>query len=122
MYTPSTSIVELAVQNLNCKPVSEEESQLEVCRKIAGWGDDKTTSTRLGHQTERREILEYYEGINSTTILGELFGHSKPRRFVRITLRESAVVEHGQTEDGEIANMSFLKARGAFDLPAQSIW
>jgi hypothetical protein len=89
---------------------------------MAGWGDDHSTPTRVGFRTKRREILEYYDGVNSTTILGELFGQSKPRRFVRIKIHESLPAAQGQTEDTEDTNMDFLRRRGAFDVPPQSIW
>lgn len=89
---------------------------------IAGWGDDQLSPLRVGHQTKGREILEYYDGINSTTILGELFGQNEPRRFVKITVGESSGVEQGHTEDVESLNMDFLRRRGAFNLPPRSTW
>lgn len=89
---------------------------------IAGWGDDQLSPLRVGHPTKRREILEYYDGVNSTTILGELFGKNKPRRFVKIIVGESSVVEQGQMEDVASMNMDFLKRRGAFDLPPKPTW
>ncbi|KAJ9614358.1 hypothetical protein H2200_002494 [Cladophialophora chaetospira] len=88
---------------------------------MAGWGDDHSATTQVDNQTTRKEILEYHDGVNSTTILGELFGNHNPQRFVRISLRDSARAEQGQAEDVEIANMDFLRRRGAFDLPTQAI-
>ena len=115
-------IVRPRATDFDAGTVSEEESQLETCRKMAGWGDDHSTPTQVGFRTKRREILEYYDGINSTTILGELFGQNQPQRFVKITIHESPPVTQGQTEDTEDVNMAFLRRRGAFDLPPQSIW
>lgn len=89
---------------------------------IAGWGDDQVSPARVGHQTKRREVLEYYDGVNSTTILGELFGQKKPQRFVKITVNESSPFEQGQIEDAESMNRDFLRRRGAFNLPPKPTW
>ena len=122
MFAPNTSVIVSSPAASDPGTVSSEESQLEVCRMIAGWGDDQLSPARVGHQTKRREILEYYDGVNSTTILGELFGQTKPRRFVKITVGESNPIEQGQIEDTESINTDFLRRRGAFSLPPKPIW
>ncbi|KAK5062908.1 hypothetical protein LTR84_004984 [Exophiala bonariae] len=115
-------VVDLFPTTSDPATVSPEESQLETCRMIAGCGDDQLSPLRVGHQTKKREILEYYDGVNSTTILGELFGQDEPRRFVQITVGESSGIELSQAEDVESVNMDFLRRRGAFHLPSKQIW
>jgi hypothetical protein len=66
--------------------------------------------------------LEYHDRVNSTTILGELFGQSKPQRLVRIALSKTPYSEPGQTEALEDVDMDFMRRRGAFNLPSQSVW
>jgi hypothetical protein len=105
--------------------VLEEDFQLSICRKIAGWGDDhstKSTPSQVGCPTKSREILEYHDGVNSTTILGEFFCRNKPRRFVKIMLRESVSGEQGESNNVEAANMDILRRRGALVFPPQEIW
>jgi hypothetical protein len=105
--------------------VPEEDCQLRICRKIAGWGGNHSTRSKIaqmGCPTRKRELLEYHDGVNSTTILGELFCQNNPQRFVKIMLREAVPVEQGQSEDVEIANMDFLRRRGALSFPPQPIW
>lgn len=89
---------------------------------IAGWGNDQLSPLRVGYPAKRREILEFYEGVNSTTILGELFGQNEPRRFVKIIVGESRTIEQRQMEDIASMNMDFLRRRGAFDLPPKPTW
>ncbi|RFU27849.1 hypothetical protein B7463_g8504, partial [Scytalidium lignicola] len=117
----STSPAEWATQQVlpdsDGDTVTEEDTQLETCRKIAQWSDDPVSPTRVGHPVQGREVLEYHDGVNSTTILGELFGQKRPRRFVRILLREPAPMEQGQRVGTENANMEFLRRQGAFSLP-----
>jgi hypothetical protein len=104
----------------DAETVSEEDTQLETCRKIAQWDDVCASPLRIGHPAQGQEILEYHDGVNSTTILGELFGQRNPRRFVRILLREPVAMDQGPKKDIENANMDFLQRRGAFLLPPRS--
>jgi hypothetical protein len=76
----------------------------------------------MGQPTQGREVLEYHDGVNSTTILGELFGHKNPRKLVRILLRESVPAEQPQTERLENTKLEFLRSIGAFTFPPTSIW
>ena len=115
-------MVEPGARDLGSGTVTEEESQLETCRKMAGWGEDQSTPASMSGRTEEREILEYHDGVNPTTILGELFAQSKPRRFVRVAVRDVFPMQQDQTEDIMTANMEFLRKRGAFNLPSQSVW
>ena len=119
---PDTSVADLEAIDPDTAAVSEEESQLETCRNMAGWGNDPASPIRVSGRTKRREVLEYHDRINSTTILGELFGQSKPQRLVRITLSTTPYSEPGQTEPAEGVDLEFLRRRGAFNLPSQPIW
>lgn len=102
--------------------MSEGDSQLQICRKIAHWDDDQVLPTLIGQPTQGREVLEYHDGVDSTTILGELFGHKNPRKLVRILLHEPAPAKHSPLEHLENAKLEFLNSIGAFNLPPTSLW
>lgn len=97
--------------------VLEEDAPLETCRKIANCSDNAFSPTQPSHLPKGREILEYHDGVNSTTILGELFGQNSCGRFVRLLLDEPAQTALAQIQPTAVETMQFLERSGAFVLP-----
>ena len=106
--------------------VRQEDTLLEMCREMSQWGSDTSLPTLVGQADEGLEVVEYHDGTNSMTILGEVFGQGRKHRrsLVRVVLPNSNH-HHGQT--GELsglddADVGFLRKKGALDLPPRKIW
>lgn len=104
--------------------VQEEDSELQICREMSQWGKQDSPHNRVGHLDQAREVIEYHEGVNSITILGEVFGRKHPRKLVRIVLRDSDLPRGKSRELSGLDDVDaeYLDAKGAFDLPAKDIW
>ena len=102
--------------------VLQEDSQLEICREMSQWGSDFTVRTNVGEAEQGQEILEYHDGINSVTILGDVFGRKSPRKFVRIVLRDRDAKEQQGVSDPDADSREWLRKRGAFTLPSNEAW
>lgn len=104
--------------------VPEEDSQLQICREMSQWRTDATSPTRMGLLSQDREVIEYHDGTNSITILGEVFAQECPRRLVRILLRDphSTTGKTPEMASLEKADREYLQTKGAFDLPPREAW
>lgn len=104
--------------------VSEKDSELETCRRIGSWGPNASPMPKVGQSSHRREVLEYFDGVSSTTILGDLLARQKPRNLVRVLLREPISEEQGVTQQGSANDpkQALLRSLGALDLPSRLSW
>ncbi|KIW25997.1 uncharacterized protein PV07_09129 [Cladophialophora immunda] len=100
--------------------VRDVDAELEICRQLSRWRTDSFTSTRVGDRDKGREIIEYHDGIYSTTILGEVFGQKKPRRLVRLILSEAKPGEVSESCHLSEAELTYLRSQKAFDLPCRA--
>lgn len=114
-------------QQLNESPsVPDEDSCLQVFREMSQWepSANTTTQSRLRSGARNREVVEYQGVANSVTILGEVLAPRRPRRLVRIQLRNS----HGGNNQQEPVDgldgpdREFLRAKGALSLPDKAVW
>ncbi|KIW45076.1 uncharacterized protein PV06_03493 [Exophiala oligosperma] len=100
--------------------VTEEDSQLETCLRIARAEDDDAADpdTESSVSQQGREVFTYHGGVDPTTILGQALSHQKPRRFVRLLLRESKKgARPGPGNAPDIKSVEYLQSVGAYDLP-----
>lgn len=102
--------------------VLEEDTPLETCRKIANCSDSVFSPTEAAHSAKAREVLEYHDGVDSATILGELFGQRSCGRFVRLLLDDPAHGAGNKVRPTAGENMQFLERSGAFVLPPPPTW
>ncbi|KAH8690552.1 hypothetical protein BGW36DRAFT_465466 [Talaromyces proteolyticus] len=100
--------------------VAEEDCQLETCLKMAQTEDERTNLT-FGTSTSRvREIFAYHGGIDPTTILGQVLSDKKPRRYIKIPLREPPNVGNQSGSCLDIRSTAYLQSIGALDIPPSS--
>jgi hypothetical protein len=104
--------------------VGEEDSQLQICREMSQWGTDASSPTRMGQLDRGREVIEYHDGINSITILGEIFGQKHSKRLVRIVLKDPDPPQGKQRELSGLDDVDaeYLQRKGAFNLPPRQTW
>lgn len=105
--------------------VTEEDSQLETCLRIARAEDDDAADpdTESSVSQQGREVFTYHGGVDPTTILGQALSHQKPRRFVRLLLRESKKgARPGPGNAPDIKSVEYLQSVGAYDLPLLPTW
>ncbi|SLM35324.1 hypothetical protein LPUS_04542 [Lasallia pustulata] len=80
--------------------VREEDTHLQMCRDMTHWCSAPSLPTFVGHLDQGRELIEYHDGTNSITILGEVFGQGQKhlRRLVRILLKNPDLphAKHGE--------------------------
>lgn len=105
----------------NGDTVAEEDAPLETCRKMAHSINNAYSPSLISPSAKGREFLEFHDGVSSTTILGELFGHKTCGRFVRLNLHDSQTTPgYSDTMSGDTRD--FLHKRGAFSLPPPRSW
>ena len=118
----STNASSLLRDDSSVHAVPQEDSQLEICREMSQWGSDFTVRTNVGQADQGQEILEYHDGVNSVTILGDVFGRKAPRKFVRIVLRDKDAQEQQGVPNPDADSREWLRKRGAFTLPSNEAW
>ena len=118
----SDSSIGFKVRDRNTNRVAEEDCQLETCLKLAQTDDDRSDLTSGTSPLHAQEVFAYHGGIDSTTILGQILSHQKPRRFVRILLREPHGVGDGSASCLDAKSMEYLRSVGALNIPPSSTW
>ena len=118
----SDSSIAFKVPDRDTNRVAEEDCQLETCLKLAQTDDDRSDLTSGTSPSHAREVFAYHGGIDSTTILGQILSHQKPRRFVRILLREAHGVGGGSASCLDAKTTEYLRSVGALNTPPSSTW
>jgi len=105
--------------NQSSPVVEEEDADLQVCREIFQKGNDTLSPAPAGRLDGGREIIEFHDGIDSITILGEVFGQKQPSRLVRIVLKNPnpSTGDPGERAGLDALDLEYLRRKGAFTLP-----
>lgn len=103
--------------------MSEEDSQLETCLRIAQAQDGPAEPATEHSISHGREVFTYHGGVDSTTILAQALSHKIPRKFVRLLLRDSQKdVESIPGTALDVKSADYLRSVGAFDVPPLAAW
>jgi hypothetical protein len=104
--------------------VLEQDAHLQICEEMSRWRSSVSSPTQLGRSTLGREVLEYHGGVNPITILGQVLGKNRPRRLVRIFLKdsESSADQVHALPNVDPSDMEYLQRKGAFNLPPSRTW
>ncbi|EXJ66291.1 uncharacterized protein A1O5_10443 [Cladophialophora psammophila CBS 110553] len=97
-----------------------ESVELDISRHVSQWSADSASPEQTDPHHQGREVIEYHEGINSATILGDTFG-SKPQGFVRITIRNPETRFQWDSFELDDSDAQYLQRKGAFITPARSV-
>ena len=104
-------------------PVEKDDVHLRICQEMS-----RTRGTAMSPSPElqkynRREVIEFHEGVNSMTILGEALGHQRPNRLVRVLVAEEPNFNPQHRFPGlDEADLAYIAAKGALDVPPPQIW
>ncbi|EXJ66163.1 uncharacterized protein A1O5_10779 [Cladophialophora psammophila CBS 110553] len=92
------------------------------------WDEEVTSPTRREHLSQGREVMEYHGGTNQMTILSEVLGRLRPKRFVRIVLSDTlpSMPNVCSTLRPDLTRMDkvdreYLKKKRAFDFPPRHV-
>lgn len=115
--------------------VQEGEARIKLCQEIAVGGKLPQQEMMLDPYRPGKEVVEYSNGFNFVTILGELLAHNRARRLTRIVIEDSTLSENDKIhtsccESEYIPNMPglgaselrYLREKQAFHLPAEPHW
>ena len=104
-------------------PVGEDDVHLHICQEMSRGSVAAMSPSPQAQKLDRREVIEFHEGINSMTILGEVLGHQRPNRLVRVVLADDPkVTSHHRFPGLDDADMAYIAAKGALDFPSPHIW
>ncbi|RFU29310.1 hypothetical protein B7463_g7038, partial [Scytalidium lignicola] len=106
--------------------VAEEDSMLQTCQQMSNSGSDTSSTMSADWQHQRvQELIEYHDGISSVTILSDIFAKNRPKRLVRIRLKDSrsqsGLLEGNGLSQPDEEDMNHLQRKGAFTLPDHSV-
>lgn len=106
---------------------------MRTCREISGGGDPVSASA-MTSPGQGRDTVEYRNGLNFISALGELVGSQKPRRLTRIIAHDSILDSEDQSQQYQssehspaasrlgAAELALLESKGALSLPPKACW
>ncbi|KAI9902270.1 hypothetical protein N3K66_004087 [Trichothecium roseum] len=112
--------------------VQEGEARIKLCQEIAVGGKLPQQEMMLDPYRPGKEVVEYSNGFNFVTILGELLAHNRARRLTRIVIEDSTLPENDGTHTScceseyipkmpglGASELRYLREKQAFHLPAE---
>lgn len=105
-------------------PIREEDVHVRIWQELSRRTPTVMSPTSPPQNTNRREVIEYHDGVNSMTILGEALGHQQANRLVRIiVLDDGTKVETQKAYPGlDETDIEYLQKKGALNFPRRNIW
>lgn len=106
--------------------VSEEDAQIQTLHRMTN-GNQTSASVNITRSSEPQdlEVVEYFDKLNSVSILGEALGHSQRRRLVQLDLPgRDQYVSSQQRELTALdpADRSYLNSQRVFKKPSKDSW
>ncbi|KAH8807487.1 fungal-specific transcription factor domain-containing protein [Xylogone sp. PMI_703] len=106
--------------------VAEEDSMLQTCQQMSNAGSDTASTMSVDWQHQRvQEVIEYHDGVSSVTILSDVLTKNRPKRLVRIRLKDSypqgGLLDANESSQLDEEDLGHLQRKGAFTLPPHSI-
>lgn len=103
--------------------IYEDHARTRVWHEVSGKGDP-VSARDMASPGLGRDTVQYRNGFNFISGLGELVGAEKSRRLTRVVIHENEAAEGGMdTRTGlGTPEMNLLQARGALSLPPKSYW
>lgn len=105
-------------------PIREEDVHVRIFQEMSRDRPMVMSPTSQSQNTNRREVIEYHEGVNSMTILGEALGQQRPNRLVRIiVLDDGSKLDPQKSFPGlDEADLEYLQKKGALKFPPRHTW
>lgn len=105
-------------------PIREEDVHVRIWQEMSRRRPTVMSPTSPPPNTNRREVIEYHDGVNSMTILGEALGHQQANRLVRIiVLDDGTKVDTQKAYPGlDEADIEYLQKKGALNFPPRHVW
>ncbi|KAK7224457.1 hypothetical protein V2G26_012460 [Clonostachys chloroleuca] len=109
-----------------------DQARMRTCREISGGGDPVSASA-MTSPGQGRDTVEYRNGLNFISALGELVGSQKPRRLTRIIAHDSILDSEDQSQQYQssehspaasrlgAAELALLESKGALSLPPRLV-
>ncbi|CAH0025069.1 unnamed protein product [Clonostachys rhizophaga] len=124
------SITPQAAQD--AEPIThEDQARMRTCHEISG-GGDLVSASAMTSPGQGRDTVEYRNGLNFISALGELVGGQKPRRLTRIMAHDSILDSEDQSQQQQssgqspavsrlgAAELALLELKGALSLPPKA--
>lgn len=104
--------------------VSEDDSHLQTFYRMSGEGAHLSPPAKLDNSGQGKHIVEYYGGLNSITVLGEVLGQRQRRRLIQIDLPGPNTISAKQREFSglEPSDIAYLNEKSVHDLPPKIAW
>jgi hypothetical protein len=105
--------------------VSEEDAQIQTLHRMTD-ESQLSTSANVNRSGEPQdlEVVEYFDKLNSVSILGEVLGHSQRRRLVQLDLpgHEYKSAQEREVAALDSADRAYLNSQGVFRKPSKTSW
>ncbi|VUC24102.1 unnamed protein product [Clonostachys rosea] len=124
------SITPQAAQD--AEPIThEDQARIRTCHEISG-GGDLVSAHDMTSPGQGRDTVEYRNGLNFISALGELVGGQKPRRLTRIMAHDSILDPEDPSQQQHplgqgstmsrlgAAELALLESKGALSLPSKT--
>lgn len=100
----------------------EEDAQIHTLQLMVQEHEPTCLSAPTGHPHGGSDVIEYFDRLNSVSLLGEAIGQRKRKRLIQLGVPRSTALAAKQREvEGlEATDVIYLESKGVFDeLPKQ---
>lgn len=101
--------------------VSEEDAHVQTLHRMTDMHNPLSTPVSLPNEPHNYEVVEYFDHLNSVSILGEVIGRRQTRRLSQLCQL------YRSTEQRELSGLdppavAYLYSRQVFMTPPKSTW
>lgn len=102
----------------------EEDVQFRICQEMSQARQITMSPIPGPENAGRSEVIEFHEGVNSMTILGEVIGKNQSTRLVKVVVvDDGANSNHSKARQHlDEADMDYLVRKGALTFPPRPTW
>ncbi|KAJ5621650.1 hypothetical protein N7528_006433 [Penicillium herquei] len=126
--TPTSNITGESLRNSHTSvpnyAVSEEDAHVQTLHRMTDGNDAIPSPAGISDEPHNYEVVEYFDNLNSVSILGEALGRRQTRRLIQLDLspRHYASAEQRALSNLDPADADYLCSRGVFKTPPRAAW
>lgn len=104
--------------------ISEEDAHVQTLHRMTDGNNPLSAPIGVSDEPHNYDLVEYFDSLNSVSILGEALGRRQTRRLIQLNLSRPQYVSAEQRELSNLdpPDVAYLYSREVFVKPPKPAW